>query len=81
METLVLENKYKIVVPLFGAAYARPSPVRQAPDHFFLRSMLSVVSLFSHFGSFYILPLILLNLPQFIDAIINNPRLRVSSID
>ena len=24
MEKLVLENKYKIVVPLFGAAYAAP---------------------------------------------------------
>ena len=30
--------------------------------------------LFSRFGSFYILPLILFNLPQFIDAIINNAR-------
>ena len=35
-------------------------------------SMLSAVSLFSRFGSFYILPLILFNLPRFIDAIINN---------
>ena len=25
MEKLVLENKYKIVVPLFGAAYAAPN--------------------------------------------------------
>ena len=25
METLVLENKYKIVVPIFGAAYAAPN--------------------------------------------------------
>ena len=25
METFVLENKYKIVVPLFGAAYAAPN--------------------------------------------------------
>ena len=25
METLVLENKYKIVVPLFGAAFAAPN--------------------------------------------------------
>ena len=25
METLVLENKYKIYVPLFGAAYAAPN--------------------------------------------------------
>ena len=25
MEKLVLENKYKIVVPLFGAAYAEPN--------------------------------------------------------
>ena len=25
METLVLENLYKIVVPLFGAAYAAPN--------------------------------------------------------
>ena len=25
MEKLVLENKYKIVVPLFGAAFAAPS--------------------------------------------------------
>ena len=37
-------------------------------------SMLSAVSLFSGFGSFYLLPLILFNLPQFIDAIINNAR-------
>ena len=25
LETLVLENKYKIVVPIFGAAYAAPN--------------------------------------------------------
>ena len=25
MEKLVLENKYKIVVPFFGAAYAAPN--------------------------------------------------------
>ena len=25
METLVLENQYKIVVPIFGAAYAAPN--------------------------------------------------------
>ena len=25
METLALEHKYKIVVPLFGAAYAAPN--------------------------------------------------------
>ena len=25
MEKLVLENKYKIVVPLFGAAYTAPN--------------------------------------------------------
>ena len=25
METLVLKNEYKIVVPLFGAAYAAPN--------------------------------------------------------
>ena len=25
METLVLENSYKIVVPIFGAAYAAPN--------------------------------------------------------
>ena len=25
MEKLVLENKYKIVVPIFGAAYAAPN--------------------------------------------------------
>ena len=25
MEKLLLENKYKIVVPLFGAAYAAPN--------------------------------------------------------
>ena len=25
METLVLENKYKIEVPMFGAAYAPPN--------------------------------------------------------
>ena len=25
METLVLETKYKIVVPIFGAAYAAPN--------------------------------------------------------
>ena len=25
METLVLENQYKIVVPLFGAAFAAPN--------------------------------------------------------
>ena len=25
MEKLVLENKYKIIVPLFGAAYAAPN--------------------------------------------------------
>ena len=25
METLVLENQHKIVVPLFGAAYAAPN--------------------------------------------------------
>ena len=25
MEKLVLENKYKIVVPLFGAAFAAPN--------------------------------------------------------
>ena len=25
MEKLVLENKYKIVMPLFGAAYAAPN--------------------------------------------------------
>ena len=37
-------------------------------------SMLSAVSLFSRFGSFYILSLILFNLPQFIDAIINKAR-------
>ena len=37
-------------------------------------SMLSAVSFFSRFGSFYILPLTLFNLPQFIDAIINNAR-------
>ena len=37
-------------------------------------SMLSAVSPCSRFGLFYILPLILFNLPQFIDAIINNAR-------
>ena len=25
METLVLENQYKIIVPIFGAAYAAPN--------------------------------------------------------
>ena len=40
----------------------------------FWPSMLSAMSLFSRFGSFYILPLILFDLPQFIDAIINNAR-------
>ena len=29
METLVLENKIKIVVPLFGAAYAAPNTAQQ----------------------------------------------------
>ena len=37
-------------------------------------SMLSAVSLSSSFGLFYLLPLILFNLPQFVDAIINNAR-------
>ena len=38
---------------------------RRAPDHFLGRSsMLPAVSLFSRFGSFYILPLILFNLMQ-----------------
>ena len=29
METLVVENQYKIVVPLFGAAYAAPNKAQQ----------------------------------------------------
>ena len=29
METLVLENLYKIGVPLFGAAYAAPNKAQQ----------------------------------------------------
>ena len=29
MEKLLLENQYKIVVPLFGAAYAAPNMLHQ----------------------------------------------------
>ena len=42
MEKLVLENKYKIVLPIFGAAYAAPN--KGTTILYWFRSLLTVLS-------------------------------------
>ena len=42
METLVLENQYKIVVPIFGAAYAAPN--KGTTIFYWFRSLSTVLS-------------------------------------
>ena len=54
-----------------GKAVVAGPAGRRAPDHFFWTSMLSAVSLFSRFCSFFF---VLTSDFQFIDAIINNAR-------
>ena len=46
METLVLENKYKIVVPIFGAAYgaAYAAPNKGTTILYWFRSLSTVLS-------------------------------------
>ena len=43
MEKLVLENLYKIVVPLFGAAYAAPNKGTTIFDNFGLANLSTVL--------------------------------------
>ena len=71
-----MKNNKAVVAGPAGAVSAKPlfwPSMLSAVSFFFLFFYLFFfMSIFSHFDSFYILPLVLLNLPQFIYASINN---------